>query len=131
MNKERLIDTTKIFTFDSAHKLENYDGECKYLHGHTYKLEVTVRGLRDDRGMVIDFKDLKEIVKREAISKLDHKYLNDVLDFNTTCENMVDWIFEVLDGSISDDKKWVQSIVLWETPTSFSRMEREQYEIKG
>jgi 6-pyruvoyltetrahydropterin/6-carboxytetrahydropterin synthase len=125
--KDRLIDTTKIFTFDSAHKLENYDGDCKYLHGHTYKLEVTVRGVRDYRGMVIDFKDLKTAVKEEIISVLDHRYLNEIFDFNPTCENMVEWIFEKLDGKLSLNDSNLQKITLWETPTSYASIEREQY----
>jgi 6-pyruvoyltetrahydropterin/6-carboxytetrahydropterin synthase len=126
--RDRRIDTTKIFTFDSAHKLEDYDGDCKYLHGHTYKLEVTVRGKRDKCGMVIDFKDLKSAVKEEVISVLDHRYLNDIFDFNPTCENMVEWIFEKLDLKLSVGESKLQKIVLWETPTSFATLEREEYD---
>lgn len=126
--KDRRIDTTKIFTFDSAHKLNDYDGDCKYLHGHTYKLEVTVRGRRDSCGMVIDFKDLKAIVKEEIISELDHRYLNDIFDFNPTCENMVEWIFEKLDSRLSKGESSLQKIVLWETPTSYATLEREEYD---
>ena len=58
---------TKIFTFDSSHMLDGHDGKCQNLHGHTYKLEITVsddpvRGGPKD-GMVMDFTDLKAIVK--------------------------------------------------------------------
>lgn len=126
--RDRRIDTTKIFTFDSAHKLEDYDGDCKYLHGHTYKLEVTVRGKRDKCGMVIDFKDLKSSVKEEVISVMDHRYLNDIFDFNPTCENMVEWIFEKLDPKLSVGESKLQKIVLWETPTSFATLERDEYD---
>lgn len=125
--KDRKIDTTKIFTFDSAHKLNDYEGDCKYLHGHTYKLEVTVRGRRDKCGMVIDFKDLKSIVKEEIISEIDHRYLNDIFDYNPTCENMVEWIFEKLDNRLSCGDRVLQKIVLWETPTSFATLERDEY----
>lgn len=129
--KSRTIDTTKIFTFDSAHKLENYEGECKYLHGHTYKLEVTVRGTRDGRGIVIDFKDLKRIVNEEVISTVDHRYLNEIFDFNTTCENMIEWMFERLDSKLDSGSYWLQKLVLWETPTSFATLERDQYHVEG
>ena len=59
---------TKIFTFDSSHMLDGHDGKCQNLHGHTYKLKITVSdgiikgGAKD--GMVMDFTDLKAIVKQ-------------------------------------------------------------------
>lgn len=127
----KFIDVTKIFTFDSAHKLENYDGNCKYLHGHTYKLEVTVRGKTDYRGMVIDFNDLKKIVKEKVINKLDHKYLNEIFDFNTTCENMVVWIFNVLDKALGTEEYFLKKIRLWETPTSYAEIGREEFYNEG
>ncbi|MBM7614112.1 6-carboxytetrahydropterin synthase QueD [Alkaliphilus hydrothermalis] len=125
------IDVTKIFTFDSAHKLNNYEGDCKYLHGHTYKLEVTIRGKVDDRGMVMDFNDLKAIVKERILDRLDHRYLNELFEFNTTCENMLVWMFEQLEENISDNRVQLQKLVLWETPTSFGTLEREQYYAEG
>ncbi|ARE88857.1 6-carboxytetrahydropterin synthase QueD [Clostridium formicaceticum] len=130
MYKKR-IDVTKIFTFDSAHHLENYDGDCKYLHGHTYKLEITVRGKTDACGMVIDFSELKTIVKKEIIKPLDHRYLNEVLDFNPTCENMLVWIFNKLEDLLKKERYWLQKVVLWETPTSFATLEKEQYDVEG
>ena len=65
---------TKIFTFDSSHMLDGHDGKCQNLHGHTYKLEITVSapiiqgGAKD--GMVMDFTDLKAIVKSGALITL-------------------------------------------------------------
>ncbi|KPU28371.1 6-pyruvoyl tetrahydropterin synthase [Caloranaerobacter sp. TR13] len=118
------MEITKIFTFDSAHKLEDYDGECKYLHGHTYKLEITIRGEIDNRGIVIDFNDLKDIVKERVINVLDHKYLNEVFDFNPTCENILLWIFNEIDNAIKNDKCCLKKVVLWETPTSYATLER-------
>ncbi len=72
------IRITKIFTFEMAHALWNYDGPCRNIHGHSYRLEVTVRGepLEDDKdvknGMVMDFGDLKRIVKEKIIDRYDH-----------------------------------------------------------
>lgn len=123
----KLVDVTKIFTFDSAHRLESYEGACKYLHGHTYKLEITVRGRVDERGMVIDFNDLKAAVKNKIIDRLDHRYLNDIFTFNPTCENMLFWIFDELEADLTNNSHWLQRIVLWETPTSFGTLDREQY----
>lgn len=67
---------TKIFTFDSSHMLDGHDGKCQNLHGHTYKLEITVSdgiikgGAKD--GMVMDFTDLKAIVKQHITDPFDH-----------------------------------------------------------
>ncbi|MDK2917337.1 MAG: 6-pyruvoyltetrahydropterin/6-carboxytetrahydropterin synthase [Candidatus Petromonas sp.] len=127
----KLINITKIFTFDSAHKLENYEGDCKYLHGHTYKLEVTVSGRTDYRGMVIDFNDLKKIIKEKIINKLDHKYLNDIFDFNTTCENLIVWIFKELDEDLKTENYYLKKIRLWETPTSYAELGRDEFYHEG
>ena len=72
------IRITKQFTFETAHALYGYDGKCKNVHGHSYKLSVTVIGkpITDTShvklGMVIDFGDLKKIVKEEIIDPFDH-----------------------------------------------------------
>lgn len=72
---------TKEFSFDAAHQLPNHSGKCSSLHGHTYKLLVTVSGLIipaigvSDEGMIIDFSDLKKIVNDAVVSKLDHALL--------------------------------------------------------
>lgn len=123
--KEPLIEVTKIFTFDSAHNLTEYKGKCERLHGHTYKLEVTVKGTPDKEGMVIDFGDLKQLVTEKVIKKLDHHYLNEVLGFNTTCENMITWMWDVLSPHLDTKRYRLKSITLWETPTSFARISRE------
>lgn len=80
------IRVTKEFTFEMAHALLGYDGSCKYVHGHSYGLAVTVIGnpIQDDTnpklGMVIDFGDLKKIVKETVVDEFDHAL---VLNNNT------------------------------------------------
>lgn len=72
------IRITKQFSFETGHALYGYDGKCKNVHGHSYKLSVTVIGqpILDNTnvkfGMVIDFKDLKKIVKEEIVNVFDH-----------------------------------------------------------
>jgi len=72
------IRITKQFTFETGHALYGYDGKCKNVHGHSYKLSVTVIGkpITDKNnvkyGMVIDFSDLKKIVKEEIVDVFDH-----------------------------------------------------------
>ncbi|WP_299678326.1 6-carboxytetrahydropterin synthase [uncultured Tenacibaculum sp.] len=78
MSKIRI---TKKFTFETAHALYGYDGKCKNIHGHSYKLFVTVIGepISDTNnpkyGMVIDFGDLKKIVNKEIVDAFDHATL--------------------------------------------------------
>lgn len=110
-----MIRITKIFTFETAHVLYNYDGKCKNMHGHSYKLYVTVKGnpINDldshKNGMVVDFGDIKKIVKQEIVDVWDHavmvngssphKSLGESLDnqghkvifcnYQPTCENML------------------------------------------
>lgn len=108
---------TKEFTFDSAHKLIDYNGLCSNLHGHTYKLQVTLKGKIKDNGMIVDFKILNEVITNEIIKNLDHKFLNDVEGLNQpTAENMVVWIWNKLITHFEDE---IFEIKLWETPTSF------------
>lgn len=89
------MQVTKEFTFDSAHFLPNYYGQCERMHGHTYKLQVTVEGELGENGLVIDFVVLKRIVKRQVLDKLDHYTLNDIIE-NPTCENVTRWIWDQL-----------------------------------
>lgn len=120
-NHNSVVEVTKEFTFDSCHNLLEYDGDCARLHGHTYKLQVTVKGTVNDIGMVLDFKDLKKIVKDGMLTMFDHHYLNSKMTFNTTAENMVVYLFDLLTIALKDyDKVEVTSVKLWETPTSFA-----------
>lgn len=75
---QQKIRITKIFNFETGHALYGYDGKCKNVHGHSYKLFVTVIGVpiydtsHVKYGMVIDFSDLKKIVKEEIVDVFDH-----------------------------------------------------------
>ena len=126
-NEKALVEVTKEFTFDSCHHLLDYVGKCANPHGHTYKLQVTLKGTLDNIGMVLDFSILKKVVKERIIEKLDHKDLNKELHFNTTAENMCVWIFDKLnnDERIIKSKAKVVKVRLWETPTSFAEYKGE------
>jgi 6-pyruvoyltetrahydropterin/6-carboxytetrahydropterin synthase len=130
-NKTVLV--SKEFTFDSAHHLHAYDGKCKSLHGHTYKLQVVMSGKVDARGLAIDFGDIKRIAKQRVIDRLDHRYLNDVLPpMNTTAENMVVWMYEQIHAALLEEQLYpairLEEIRLWETPTSYAAVTRVQME---
>ncbi|MGC1203605.1 MAG: 6-carboxytetrahydropterin synthase [Flavobacteriaceae bacterium] len=140
------IRITKQFTFETGHALYGYDGKCKNVHGHSYKLSVTVIGtpITDNTnvkfGMVIDFSDLKKIVKEEIVNVFDHatvfnkntphvelaKELKDrghnvlLVDYQPTSEMMV------IDFSKKIKKRLpshisLHSLKLQETDTSFAQ----------
>lgn len=124
---------SKQFSFDSAHHLFCYEGKCKSLHGHTYRLEVTMVGRTDERGITIDFADMKRVTKDRVIDVLDHRYLNEVLPpMNTTAENMVVWMFEEIRAALAEEgwspRVELEKIRLWETPTSFAEVTKELME---
>ncbi len=125
-NKRILV--TKEFTFDAAHHLYSYEGKCKNLHGHTYRLQVSASAPVNEIGMAVDFGDLKQVVTSAVVDRLDHQYLNKVLPpMNTTAENMVVWIFEEIWAALKkrDEQATVERVVLWETPTSSVEVSRE------
>ena len=113
----------KIFRFDAAHRLPNYEGKCSNLHGHTWTLEVEVSGNLvlggPKQGMLIDFGDLKGVVQQEIIEELDHAFLNDVIS-NPTAENILLWIWKKL-GGFGEELK-VTRLRLYETPGSFAEL---------
>ncbi|MDT8860269.1 6-carboxytetrahydropterin synthase QueD [Alkalihalobacillus sp. MEB130] len=131
-NKRVLV--SKEFTFDAAHHLHCYEGKCKNLHGHTYKVIFGISGFVNEIGLVIDFGDIKEIWKEEIEVYLDHRYLNETLpNMNTTAENMVVWIYEKMQKSLEKKEDLyreakVEFVTLYETPTSYAEVRREWME---
>jgi 6-pyruvoyltetrahydropterin/6-carboxytetrahydropterin synthase len=109
---------SKTFKFDAAHRLIDYDGSFANLHGHTYKLVVTVEGVPDETGMVIDLFDLKKIVNDKIVSKMDHHYLNDLYE-QPTVENMAKDIFLKLEKEFEKTKVKLFSIKLYEGEGSY------------
>ncbi|MDR2996468.1 MAG: 6-carboxytetrahydropterin synthase QueD [Bacillus cereus] len=130
-NKRVMV--SKEFTFDAAHHLHCYEGKCKNLHGHTYKVVFGISGYVNEIGLAIDFGDIKEIWKNEIEIYLDHRYLNETLPvMNTTAENMVVWIYEkmveaLIQGNRAEEYKGarVEFVRLFETPTGYAEVRRE------
>lgn len=117
---------TKIFTFDSAHFLPDYVGKCAKIHGHTYKLEVTLKGeIEFESGMLVDFVDLKQAVEDNILCIVDHQMLNAVVDYKPTAENMVVDFMEKMKQAYGD---LIYKIRLWETPTSYAEVINECYQ---
>ncbi|MCA6421487.1 MAG: 6-carboxytetrahydropterin synthase [Flavobacterium sp.] len=139
------IRITKQFSFETGHALYGYDGKCKNVHGHSYKLSVTVIGkpILDASnvkfGMVIDFTDLKKIVREEIVDLFDHatvfnkntphvelaKELSNrghhviLVDYQPTSENMVIDFAQKINNRLPVDIQ-LHSLKLQETETSFA-----------
>lgn len=140
-----VIRLTKEFSFEAAHALEGYDGACREIHGHSYRLFVTVRGCpsvskADPKcGMVLDFGVLKRIVNEEIVSRMDHAFVvrrspgNEALcrilgerfsrlvavDYQPTCENMLADFAERLRRRLPDGIA-LHALRLHETATSYA-----------
>ncbi|MCR4826393.1 MAG: 6-carboxytetrahydropterin synthase [Bacteroidales bacterium] len=141
------IKITKQFSFEMAHALRNYDGLCRNIHGHSYKMDITLAGqpLHDEsspkNGMVMDFGDLKRLVNEEIISLLDHALvLSDktdnqlieilkqnyekivIVDFQPTTENLLNFIAEKIQSRLPNNLK-LNCVRLRETDTSYAEWE--------
>ena len=139
------IRLTKEFSFESAHALDGYDGLCREIHGHSYRLFVTIKGEPQSDpdspklGMVMDFGLLKRIVNEQIVERLDHSFMMRntlaaeqvatdlgyrfskivLTDYQPTCENMLADFAERLLGALPDDIE-LHSLRLHETATSFA-----------
>lgn len=129
---QKRVGVVREFTFDAAHHLHAYDGKCKSLHGHTYRLVIHLSGKVNEIGIVIDFGHIKRIFKERIEAKLDHRYLNEVLPpMNTTAENMIVWIWEQLQDEIEKlnlPGLRIEELTLYETPSSYAYLKREWME---
>lgn len=100
--------------FSSAHNLRGYKGRCEKLHGHNWKVQVTVTKLKLDKiGMVLDFKYLKRELNK-ILEKLDHKYLNNIAYFksvNPTSECIAKYIYDILKTKIPS----LTCVKVWES----------------
>ena len=140
-----IIRITKQFSFETGHALYGYDGKCKNVHGHSYRLDVTVIGepISDKTnvkyGMVIDFSDLKKIVKEDIVNVFDHatvfnkntphvelaKELKDrghnvlLVDYQPTSEMMVVDFASKIKRRLPDNIK-LYALKLQETATSYA-----------
>jgi 6-pyruvoyltetrahydropterin/6-carboxytetrahydropterin synthase len=139
-----VIRVTKEFRFEMAHALRNYDGQCKNVHGHSYILYVTFCGepLNNPgsslNGMVIDFSEMKKIVKENIVDRFDHSLMISgfepaetiegfrmltgkvmVVPYQPTCENIVADIAGIIERHTPEGVR-LHSVKLYETATAFA-----------
>lgn len=104
--------------FSSAHRLEGYEGACKNLHGHNWKVRVGINAAKTDKiGMTLDFGVVKKHLNK-IMDALDHKYLNDLDCFegiNPTSENIARYIFMELSSSLNGEFVRVAEVEIWES----------------
>jgi 6-pyruvoyltetrahydropterin/6-carboxytetrahydropterin synthase len=116
----------KTFRFEAAHVLPFHPGKCARVHGHSYVLEVAVRGpLQSEgpaRGMILDFDEVRTVVRREIVDVLDHQSLNDFME-NPTAEHIVMWIWRRLESALPG----LDELVVWETTTSCAVLRRGDF----
>jgi 6-pyruvoyltetrahydropterin/6-carboxytetrahydropterin synthase len=120
---------TSQLEFAAAHRLRGYDGNCARLHGHNWKVEVSVSGDQlNDVGMLMDFKEIKRRSK-QVIDELDHFYLNDITPFdqelNPTAENIAWFLFNRLSKDINDEHISVASVKVWENDRNCATFSRD------
>jgi len=109
-------------SFAAGHSLRNYHGKCEKVHGHNYKVRVTLEGeTLNAAGLLVDFTELKRVL-HSAIERLDHEFLNDIPPFdvlNPSAENMAKYFHDELSkGLAPEGRVRITSIRLWETDTS-------------
>lgn len=141
-----MMQITKTIEWDMGHRIPNHKSKCKNLHGHRYKAEITLRGEiiskkgGSDEGMVLDFGDIKKLLIDEIVDKCDHSFMAyekdklivdfhhnnkdlkfTIVPFIPTAERITEWLAMRLQEGLKKqylEKIQLQSIKLWETPSS-------------
>ena len=121
----------KEFTMDCSHFLEDHEGKCKNLHGHSYKVEVWLTGYGlNEMGMLLDFGKIKEVIH----DKYDHQCLNDFPEFDLdkdgvrpTAENMAQFFYKIIHMICKGEEHdvGVQKVRIWETETCYAEYSKE------
>lgn len=105
--------------FDAAHQLKDYIGACANLHGHSWKLKITIETQELVKDMVVDFKDIKKAIDE----RYDHKFINEMVNFNPTAENISEDVFELVkniynlrgQGNLAEKPAVVITVTVWES----------------
>lgn len=125
-----MYELTVESSFSAAHRIRSYPGDCEHLHGHNWKVEVTVTSQDlDELGIAIDFRVLKEKTEK-ILMEFDHTNLNEIPAFenvNPTCENIARYLYDRLSNIINNSRVRVSKVRVWESPGSCA----SYYEDKG
>jgi len=116
-----MFEVSVEYTFAAGHALRGYKGKCENVHGHNYKLRVTVQGEKlNSIGLLMDFADLRAAV-RSLVERFDHQFLNDLEPFrkiNPSAENLAWYVGTELQKEIKNQGLSVNNVTVWETDTT-------------
>lgn len=109
------------YSFPAGHALRGYQGKCEHVHGHNYRVQVTVAGEQlNSAGLLMDFLDLRGAMEATA-ERLDHRFLNDLEPFdklNPSAENLAKYFCESLEPQVQKHGLHLESVTVWETDTT-------------
>ncbi len=116
------------YTFAAGHSLRHYKGKCENVHGHNYRIQVTVEGEKlNNIGLLVDFVELKKNLRATA-DRLDHQFINDLEPFTTinpSAENLAKYFFDQLHPTVKYEPEQgpvkISCVTVWETDTSIAR----------
>ncbi|MGH9449030.1 MAG: 6-carboxytetrahydropterin synthase QueD [Terriglobia bacterium] len=116
-----MFEVSVDYSFSAGHALRNYKGKCENVHGHNYRVRVTVEGdALNDAGLLVDFADLKAGI-RSLASRMDHQFLNDLKPFdalNPSAENLAKYLSDGLSAQLEGRGVRLRSVTVWETDTA-------------
>lgn len=117
-----MFEVTVEETFAAGHALRNYNGKCENLHGHNYRIQVTLQGAElDSIGLLVDFVQVKKLLQT-VVDRLDHQFLNDLAPFdalNPSAENIAKYFYDEINGGLNHDGSvTLREIKIWETDTT-------------
>ena len=138
INEVAMLSITREFRFEAAHHLsvlhlspeenQRVFGSCSKIHGHSYRLQVTVCGIPDEHGWLLDFSELKSLVQRCVLDDYDHVNLNILDDFRDvppTAENMAVAIFRRLKPHCHGEHYRLFRVSVFETPDAWATWEED------
>ena len=116
-----MFEVSVEYSFAAGHALRNYKGKCENVHGHNYKVRVTLAGEKlNAAGLLMDFVELRTEIK-DLVEKLDHRFLNDFPPFdqlNPSAENLAKYFFDEIEPQVRSQGLQVHGVTVWETDTT-------------
>ena len=115
-----MFEVTVEETFAAGHALRGYKGKCENVHGHNYRVQISVEGPElDSIGLLVDFGDVKKLM-RAVVAKLDHRFINDLPPFdvvNPSAENMAKYFYDEISSGVGPEVR-IRKVKIWETDTT-------------
>ena len=104
-------------TFAAGHALRGYGGKCENVHGHNYRVQLTIEGpALDNIGLLVDFVEVKKLI-HGVVDRLDHRFINDLPPFdivNPSAENLAKYFYDEISGNLTKSVRLGQ-VKIWET----------------